>query len=549
MSVSMPRIALALAALAVASGVQAAPDTARTRRRARAFEALTLREGPSLALSTVYGSVPAEKRMALLDQVRKMVLAQVPPDLLKGDALAQLPPELRMELGTMMAMAKVVTPQQLDAFVQTQDLDHLAPLPSHLFRFYHQKVMAEPGPDGSTPRAALVAADVADPVAWRARVAATPGYLGQDRPSRLRLLAPGDAVPAAEVPQDSRKPAPGGLGVKAGFVLEQPEHVLVNSVRLSRAFNHLTNAGAPPMAVEMPGYAGEVRDGVGLVNALLAAGYELQVFDARMFVNFVNLWVPHGDHLLPVRLPTWAATDLAPADPMGEPAGPGEEKVLVPVNHSEHLLGVYRPGEDQPQAMVRWFMAIPDPEGPPQGTTFKPAIWQRASWSGYRVVRAYAGRDTARHMIDTAGRLMRLFNAMQTRYGFPYNGYGALAVCNDTTALMEVGLQGSTGRSTVWPLLRDPSMDALYADSLQHLGVRMRRGAAGDRVLTVPSDARPDHYPWVADRRILLHRVGANVTTRDPATLHFPALKGWVEALATKSPIFARSLGSLRVTR
>lgn len=539
--------ALALAGLA--AGLHAAPDVDATRRRAQAFEALVLRQGPSLALSTVYGSVPPAKRMALLDQVRKMVLAQVPPDLMKGDALAQLPEKVRLEIGTILAMAKFVTPEQLDAFVQKQDLDHLAPLPNHLFQFYHQKVMAEPGPDGGTPRAALVAQDVADRDGWRTRVAAAPGYLGKDRPTSLELLAPGDAVPASEVPRDRRDPAPGGLGIKAGFVLEQPEHVLVNSKRLSKAFNHLTNLGGPAIAVRMPGYSGEVRDAVGLVNALLAAGYELQVFDARMAVNFVNLWVPHGDHLLPVRVPTWAATDLNPSDPRGEPAGPGEERVLVPVNHSEHLLGVYRPGEDQPQAMVRWFMAIPNADGPPQGTTFKPAIWQRASWSGYRVVRAYAGSDAARHMVDTAGRLMRLFNVMQSRYGFPYNGYGALAVCNDTTALMEVGLQGQTGRSTVWPLLRDPTMDALYADSLEHLGVRMRRGAAGTRVLTVPSDARPDHYPWVADRRILLHRVGANISSRDPSTIHFPSLKRWVETMAAKSPIFARSLGSLRVTR
>jgi hypothetical protein len=542
---SLPTLAL----LGLAAGLQAAPGADLTRRRARAYEALALRPGPSLAISTVYDSVPAEKRFALLDQLRRMVLAQVPPDLLRGDALAKLPEKVRMEIGTMLALAKVVTPEQLDAFVQNQDLDHLAPLPSHLFQFYHQKVMAEPGPDGSTPRAAMVAQDVADPAAWRARVEATPGYLGEDRPTRLRLLGPGDAVPAAEVPRDRQTPAPGGLGIKAGFVLRRPEHVLVNSVRLSNAFNHLTNAGKAPLTVELPGYSGEVGDGVGLVNALLAAGYELQVFDARMYVNFVNLWVPHGEHLLPVRIPTWAATDLDPSDPEGEPAGPGEERVLVPVDHSEHLLGVYRPGDELPQAMVRWFMAIPDSEGPAQGTTFKPAIWQRAGWSGYRVVRAYAGKHSARHMIDTAGRLMRLFNAMQSRYGFPYNGYGALAVCNDTTALMEVGLQGQTGRSTVWPLLRDPTMDALYADSLEHLGVRMRRGAAGARVLTVPSDARPDHYPWVANRRILLHRVGANISTRDPATIHFPSLKRWTESMAAKSPTFARSLGSLRITR
>lgn len=539
----------ALALVGLAAGLWAAPEAPLTLRRARAFEALTLRPGPSLAISTVYGSVPAEQRMALLEQLRRMVLAQVPPNLLKGDALKQLPEKVRMEIGTILALAKVVSPEQLDAFVQKQDLDHLAPLPSHLFQFYHRKVMAEPGPDGATPRAAMVAADAADPAGWRARVEATPGYLGDDRPARLRLLAPGEAVPADEVPRDRQTPAPGGLGVKASYVLRQPEHVLVNSTRLSRAFNHLTNAGAAPIAVEMPGYAGEVSDGVGLVNALLAAGYELQVFDARMYVNFVNLWVPHGEHLLPVRIPTWAATDLDPADPEGEPAGPGAERVLVPMDHSEHLLGVYRPGDELPQAMVRWFMAIPDSEGPAQGTTFKPAIWQRSPWSGYRVVRAYANRESARHLIDTAGRLMRLFNAMQTRYGFPYNGYGALAVCNDTTALMEVGLQGQTGRSTVWPLLRDPSMDALYADSLEHLGVRMRRGAAGDRVLTVPSDARPDHYPWVANRKILLHRVGANISTRDPATIHFPALKRWVESMAAKSETFAHSLGSLRVTR
>lgn len=538
-------LALFLALLAGSAAV-AAPSA---RSRALELERLVLRPGPSLALSTVYQALPPAQRQALLGRVRDMLLAQLPPGIEDHPGLAALPPETQAALKRVLPLLEAVTPAQLDAFVKTQDLDHLAPVPTEVFRLYHDKARAEAVPGGDRTRAAVLAADRAAPESWAQAAGAARGYLDPDRPppEALVLLGPEDAVDPAEVPRESVKPGRGGLGVSAEYPLELPPHVLASSARLATALNHLAGDAYRdrPLVVRAAGREARVRTGVELVNALLATGaYEAMVFDARMHVDFVDLAVPHAGAVLPVRVPTWFRTGVDPAAP--DAAGAARGELLLPGNHSEHLLVLYQAGTDRPAALVKWYMGIPG-SGPQQGTFFKAAVWQRSSWCGYRIVRAYQDPAAARQLVDSATRLMRLFNFLQDRYRLPWNGYGVLGVCNDTTGLMEVVLQGRTGRSSVWPLIRDPEFDFYYAGAAEGLGLRLVKGAADEVVLDVPSDARPDHYPWVKDRRVLLYRIGANVPFREPAEVHFPELRGALEALAARSGYFAHGLRQLSV--
>lgn len=538
---------LALGLGLLAPSLLAGPSLAQ--QRVLDLEELYLLKAPSLKLSTVYKSLPDQARYGLLEKLRTMLLAQLPPGIEKHPALDQLPPDVAVRVKMILPFLKAVSPQQMDAFVQKQDLDHLAPLPVGLFQGYHQKVMAEPTPGGSTPRAQTVAADRADTSLWRQAAEEAPGFLSEQDPGmdRLELLAPGEPVPQDEVPKGGVKPAFQGMAVKASYTVETPEHVLVNSVRLARALNHLSNQTRrdPPLELDLAGHAGQAEAPVDLVNQLELSGkYDLAIYDARMFVNFVNLWVMHQGTPLSVRVPTWLDTGIDPGDPQAE--GPSRSRFLVPANHSEHVLVLFAKGTRRPEAMVKWYMGIPS-KAYQQGTIYKAAVWRRPSWCGYRIVHAYEGKTSVRQMVRAGGILMRLFNFIQERYGFAHNGYGVVGVCQDTTGLMEGVLQGQTGRSTVWPLIRDPGLDFYYQTVLETMGLRMRKGAGGIPVLDIPSDARLDHYPWIKDRRVELYRIGANIPFRRAEEVHLPQLRANLDALRDVSPFFARGLRMLDV--
>jgi hypothetical protein len=517
--------------------------TSLARQRALGLEQLYRMEGPSLKLSAVYKSLPDAARYALLKQLKVMILAQLPPGIENHPGLGQLPPEVAGRLKMILPLLKMASPEQMDAFVKTQDLDHLAPLPTGLFQGYHQRAMAQKIPGSELTRAEMVALDRADPARWRELAEHAPGFLSPGDPGmdRLEILSETDPVPAEEVPAGKVKPGFRGMGVHASYTIDAPEHVLVNSVRLARALNHLSNQARreTPMQLSLPTGEAQIETAVDLVNALKRSGrYDLAVYDSRMFVNFVDLWVMHEQQPVPVRVPTWIATGIDPKDPEAKKKG---GKLIVPANHAEHLLVLFKKGTRSPEALVKWYMGLPA-RGIEQGTIYKPAVWQRASWCGYRVVRAYEAMTSVRQMVRSAGILMRLFNFMQQRYQFERNGYAVVGVCQDTTGLMEGVLQGQTGRSTVWPLVRDPQLDFYYARVLEEMGLKLRPGIGGVPVLNIPSDARMDYYGWIQDRRVELYRIGANIPVRNPKEMHLPALRAWLSSLETGSRYFRSGL-------
>lgn len=532
-------LSLALSALTLVSLASARLEArgVSLKTRAQALEKLFLRPGPSIPLSQFYASIPKEQRFQLLSGLRQMVLAQLPPGIEKSPMVASLPPELQAKMAGILALAKVVSPEQMDAFVQSQDLDELAPIPVEVFRFYHDKSMQEPVPGQTRPRLASLLQDRSDPLSWVPKARQIEGFRSDasQAPQSLELLSAEDPIPQDEVPQVSIQPKKNGLGVEASFPVKAPAHVLVNSERLAEALNHLANPKTQARGIDFAWGRGKTRvhSGLELVNEFLHdPGTEVAIFDARMFVNFVDVWVPHRGSALPVQIPTWLQTDRQGSD--GRP-------MAMPANHSEQLLAVYKKGQLRPEAVVRWFMAIPSP-GVHQGSAWKSAIWQRASWSGYRIVRGFAQNEAVRTLPVAAERLMKLYNFVQDRYRFPHNGYGMMAVCNDTSGILEAVLTGRSGESTIWPMFRDPRFDFYYSSVLEGQGLRLDAAPGGPRVLSIPADVRPDLYPFVKDPKVHAHRLGSNLPFRDPEAIPFPRLKAEVEAFQSESPDFARAL-------
>jgi len=515
------------------------------------IERLSAGTGPSVNLSVVYRSLPPEARQALMAKVKQLVLTKLPPDILQHPSVGQLPPEAQKLVAAAVTFLQATTPEQMDAFVQTQDLDHLLPLPPAVFRVFHDRMDAQAVPGTTTKRRDLMAADLAEPSTWMDAVGRTAGYVdeGVEPPSTFVF----EDAPTGDLPHDGvTETSIQGL-VTAHRLLDVPAPVLANSQTLAMALNYLTDPryDTTPLTVDLFGRTVTVSDGVALFDHLLATGrYDVTLYDARMFVDFLGYSVRHGEGTLPVKIPTWAATTIDPLSANPEVAAQGnppKRPFIVPANHSEHLLVLFERGTVRPAMLVKWYMGIPSAGSTVhQGTRFKAAIWQHSSWSGFRCFRTYEGAESARQCIRAGSALMQLFNFLQGRFRYPMNGYGVLAVCQDTTALMEVVLQGTAARSTVWPLVRDPRLDPYYRAVIETVGLSLdSRAAAGDGViLNVPSDARPDLYPWTLERKVELNRVGANMPTRDLGTLHFPLVRDGATLLAEKSPVFRRALSA-----
>ena len=508
-------------------------DSALVARRAAALEEHFLEHGPSLALSRFYRELPLAYRVELAGTLRDLVAGRVPPQLATDPRVDELPPLSRRFAREVIFVSGNASPEEIERRIASQDLDHFAPMPVRVLSLYQDALLAQPAVAGGAARSSQLAGDRKDRGAWAAALAGTSGYLLEDRGApELELLSETDAVPAAEVPHDTDQPALGGHALVSTRVVHYPDHVLANSARLARAVNLLMRPpAAGPLTLKIAGTATPVDSPEALIAAIQASGrYDIGVYDARMFVNFLDYSVKQGDDLVGVRIPTWCVADVAlvPGQPL-----------LAPVFHSEYVLALHKKGAVEPEALARWYLAVPD-RGE-QGTYFAPAHFKRRSWSGYRIVRGWSGPEPAGRLLAVARRLMRAFNFLQARYRFPMGAYGNLGVCNDTTGILELALRPGE-RPTAWPLVRDPRFDMYLAPELAALGVGAHVAGAIS-VLAVPADTRPDLYPEVRDRACLLHRIGVNLPYHTLEELHFPDLAASLATLAPGSPELADGLG------
>jgi len=521
-------------ALALVAIPWLSPVTAATLpRRAEVLEDHFLMQAPSLGLAQVYKLMSPAQRIALAGKLQQLVVSKVPPHVEDLPALANLPPQQKEMIKKLSELAHSGTPEQVEALIAAQDLDHLAPIPTPLMEMYHQFVLGDVVPGGNTARKDILAADVANPAGWKQAIADQSAYILPDAgPAEVEILAATDSVPAAEVPKNTDEPALEGAVTVATRIVRFPDHVLVNSGRLARGLNLLMRPkSAGPVTLKIAGKSTTVDSAQALVHAIAEQGeYDVAVYDARMFVNFLDYSVQKLGATLPIRIPTWAATEVETA--------PGKS-LLVPICHTEHIMVLYRKGSEQPEAMVRWFLAMPDAVN--QGTLFRPAIYRRWSWSGWRVVRAYDGVGAAEKLVTIAKPVMQAFNYLQDKFKFPGHAYGTLGVCNDTTGILEAAMLGDPAKATAWPLVRDPRFDMYLGERLATVGFGSHV-ADGMPVLDLPCDSRPDLYPGVHDREALLRRIGANIPVHDLSALHFKDLGTALEALSGSSAALREGL-------
>ena len=495
-------------------------------RRAEVLEDHYLMQAPSLGLAQVYNLMSPKQRIALAGKLQQLVASKVPPGVENHPALANLSPAQKDMIKKLSELAHSGTPEQVEALIAAQDLDHLAPIPTPLLEMYHQFVMSDVVPGGSQARKDILAADVANPAGWKTALAAQSGYILPDAGApTVELLAATDAVPAAEVPKNTDEPALEGAVTVATRIVRFPDHALVNSGRLARGLNLLMRPKeAGPVTLKVGDKSAVCETPEALIKAVAdLGGYDISVFDARMFVNFLDYSVHKLGATLPIRIPTWAATEVETA--------PGKN-LLVPICHTEHIMVLYRKGSVQPEAMVRWFLAMPDAVN--QGTLFRPAIYRRWSWSGWRVVRAYDGEQSAERLVHVAHPVMQAFNYLQDKYKFPGHAYGTLGVCNDTTGMLEAAMLGDPSKVSAWPLVRDPRFDMYLGERLATVGFATHV-SGGMTVLDMPCDSRPDLYPGVHDKGPLLRRIGANIPVHDLSSLHFKDLGTALEALSASN--------------
>jgi hypothetical protein len=227
-----------------------------------------------------------------------------------------------------------------------------------------------------------------------------------------------------------------------------------------------------------------------LTKALERTGHKLVVRDVRYFANFGNLQYKGRE----VATPLWLDTGI----PVGE-----KHTLLVPATHSQHELVVTGPTVN---AVVVYYF------GTDGQASFRPMPMKVQSWVGGRVAHTYEG-EQVQEVVRLAGAFRRVIQDKHRRYpGLPFNGYYALGVCNDSTALIELAL---TRKATLYPLVRDVG---LYAgtDEIDRLA----------RLLPVDGGKeQPDRA-----------RVLGSLPVDDPARLSFPTLRADLAKLHEKKP-------------
>ena len=242
-------------------------------------------------------------------------------------------------------------------------------------------------------------------------------------------------IPAAgEPPAPDAYLRPLGFGLEAGDRIDPVLAVqYADSLRLSEVLNRLS-LNSPDSGARYRIVVGgqPVDTPSALMEALTAAGHDLEVRDSRYFANFGDL-IYHGRDVL---TPFWIDTGL--------PVPGTDRNLLVPVSHSQHEFIVRGPVVN---ADLQFYFGI-DGEA-----VFHPSVTRDQAWVMGKVAHRYRGAE-ALEVTRLAGSIVRAYSAIKQRHpDLPFGGYYALGVCNDVNAMIELKMRGET---TLFPLTLDP---------------------------------------------------------------------------------------------
>lgn len=288
---------------------------------------------------------------------------------------------------------------------------------------------------------------------------------------------------ALQLERETPHPKELGPGLYQGSLPSTATDAQVKTNRVvAEMFDRLAaNAGDPTSERFSATYAGRTYTKLeSFLEALKADGHELSVTMEQRVANFANLktMVPGSNppEFLDVPAPLMVRTGIQDAN--------GQE-ALVPAVHSELVIRIRKgpetrgPGID---ADVKWYQGTGGTGFFPCNTAAEPA------WCGRVQSNKFEGADALR-AVRLAGALGDVINESANGLGLWNGGYGATGVCNDSIAIIQHAMTGTT---TVYPLLmRD---ETLLGELQQRLTDRSRVGDADyaalrESIRAVPSDA------------------------------------------------------------
>jgi hypothetical protein len=339
-------------------------------------------------------------------------------------------------------------------------------------------------PSGAPNEAAASAGPIAEYLDLGSYSVGKAETVSLDKPSTLPELSDADLVTEL------------GAGVVRGDVGNPklaPMHA--ESQRLADVLNRLgANAlsGAATVTAEVGGKMAASPE--ALLEALMATGHSVDVYDARYFANFGHFHYKGHDVMMPFFVDSQIAIP-------GTKHGFGSPRsLLVPVSHAEYEWEIRGP---KVNADVSWYFGI---DGKAE---FRTMDTLDQAWVLGRHAHVY--RDT------DAVEVTRLVGKMTVAYlhqhlrrpDLPFGGYYALGVCQDGVAAIE---RKMTGDDTLFPNTAD---GALFDDP--------RDAEVNAMILAIPKD-RSGAPPSP-------ERIFGSLPTTDFGAITIPGLAADLEAV------------------
>lgn len=167
-----------------------------------------------------------------------------------------------------------------------------------------------------------------------------------------------------------------------------------------------------------------------VVQALTDSEHTITITNDRFFADFMSLYYKGKAVISPL----WLETTILDSD--GSP-------LAIPSPHTHHTITV-----EGPLVNTELLFYI----GVSGGTSFRAVTWFRPPWTGNRTLYTYSSDEdpeAVRDLLVHAGNLRKLWTEEAAERDLPASGYGTLGVCNDSTAILEHLVEGTT---TIFPL-------------------------------------------------------------------------------------------------
>jgi hypothetical protein len=238
------------------------------------------------------------------------------------------------------------------------------------------------------------------------------------------------------------------------------------SQRLADVLNRLglnTLDGAAHVTAEIDGKTASTPE--ALVQALMASGHSVVVYDARYFANFGHFHYKGQDVMMPFFVNSQIAIPETKRA-FGSPRAFRQPRaLLVPVSHAEYEWEIRGP---KVNADVSWYFGI---DGKAE---FRTMDTLDQAWVLGRHAHVYRDADAVEVTRLTGKMLIAYLHQHLRRPDLPFGGYYALGVCQDSVAAIE---RKMTGADTLFPNTAD---GALFDDP--------RDAEVNAMILAIPKD-------------------------------------------------------------